>query len=207
MLFLVEHFLIRLNSRLRALGRVLSLASLFVTSCAYQVGDSRSPQEHLRVFVPVIENGTSRALDLNIITGLLRETIEETRGVSLVNSAEKSDIVLAGKIIQYDRTWGPAAFKGTTETQSLGGIKKDYLSAESAVVTFGIELTKLSAKKELIWRGKFVERDSYQLSDRLQLNQGSAITPQIHTSREELLLSKLSSRIFRRAKAQIVDEF
>ncbi len=176
-------------------------------SCAYHVGDSRSPQQTLHVFVPVLENVTVRPIDLNELTSSLRENLESVRGVIVVNNRSEADVVLLGKVIRYDRTWGPTAYKGTAATAAAGGLKEDILSASTTKVILGIELEKLNNQGERSWSGKFAESDLYEMSDRLELARGSAAAPQIHASREALLVKKLADRIFERARAQIVDDF
>ncbi len=183
------------------------LIALLITSCGYHAGDFRTPTHELRVFVPVFENKSVRPIDLNEVTSVFRENLEPIRGVILVNSKEDADLVLLGKISQYDRSWGSTAFTGTQQTELAGGLRKDMLSASTARVSLGITLEKRTQAGELQSTSSFVESDVYELSNRLELSQGSAATPQLHASREALLLKKLAERIFLRARAQIVDDF
>lgn len=178
-----------------------------LSSCAYHVGDSRSPEQILHVFVPVLENVTVRPLDLNEMTSSLRESLESVRGVVVVNNRSEADIVLLGKITRYDRSWGPTAYKGTAATAAAGGLKENILSASTTKVFLGIHFEKLNNQGEQSWSGNFSESELYELSDRLELSRGSAAAPQIHASREALLVKKLADRIFERARAQIVDDF
>jgi len=182
-------------------------ALVFLASCGYHAGDFRTPSQDLRVFVPVFENASVRPLDLNDLTSIFRENLESIRGVIVVNSREDADVVLLGKINQYDRSWGPTAYKGTKQTEAAGGLREDTLSASTARVTLGLNLEKMNRAGDRMWTYSFVESDLYELSDRLELARGSAATPQLHASREALLVKKLSERIFLRARAQIVDDF
>ncbi|MEZ4815137.1 MAG: LPS assembly lipoprotein LptE [Bdellovibrionota bacterium] len=184
------------------------LISLFaVTACGYHVGDFRTPTQELRVFVPVFENRSVRPLDLNDLTSEFRENLESIRGVSSVNSRDDADVLLLGQIIQYDRSWGTTAFKGTRQTEAAGGLREDALSASTARITLGMRIEKRTRLGELLSSSNYVETDLYEMSDRLELSQGSAAIPQIHASREALLIKKLVARIFQRARAQIVDDF
>lgn len=187
--------------------RPVLFALLLITSCGYHAGDFRTPTEELRIFVPVFENGSVRPLDLNEITSVFRENLEPIRGVIIVNNKEDADLILLGKVSQYDRTWGASAYTGTSQTEAAGGLRKDMLSASTARITLGLTLEKRSKTGELLSSMAYADADVYELSDRLELSTGSAATPQIHASRESLLLKKLTERIFSRARAQIVDAF
>lgn len=184
----------------------LVLFALF-TSCGYHVGDFRTPEHELRVFIPVFENQSVRPLDLNEVTSVFKENLEAIRGVRIVNSRDEADILLLGRVVQYERNWGPTAYKGTKATEAAGGLREDQLSASTARITLGLLLEKTHKDGSRIWSSTFVDSDLYELSDRLTLAQGSAATPQIHASREALLIKKLSDRIVQRARAQIVDDF
>jgi hypothetical protein len=183
------------------------LASLGLFSCAYHAGDSRSPTEILRVFVPVIENVSVRPIDLNELTSSWRESLEAVRGVVVVTRREDADLLILGKVNVYNRTWGPTAYKGTPQTAKDGGLRADRLSASTARVYFGMQIEKRSPSGELLWTSNLLESDLYELSDRIELKKGSAAMPQIHASREALLVKKLAERIFERVQAQIVDNF
>lgn len=176
-------------------------------SCAYHVGDSRTPNEILRAYVPVLENITVRPLDLNELTSHFRESLEPIKGVIVVSDKKDADIVILGRVTRYDRTWGPTAYKGTEMTANSGGLKKDALSASTARVYLEMQIEKRSPLGELMWSSTFVESDLYELSDRLELARGSAASPALHASREALLVTKLANRIFERAQSQLVDDF
>jgi hypothetical protein len=194
----------------RRVARAWSFAGAFVlllSACSYHAGDSRSPESELKLFIPVIENRTARAFELNDLTGQLREMLAGVRGVQIVRSADESQSVILAKIVEFSKGWGPTVFKGSSETEAKGGLRDNFLSAQSVGITLGIEITKLNSAKEKLWTIVLSEKDFYQLTDRLELNRGSAAAPQIHASREALLVKKLSEKIFRRAKAQIVDDF
>ena len=183
------------------------LIFLAFSSCAYHVGDARTSEEELRVYIPVFENRTARPVDLNLLTGSLRENLAGVKGVTVVNAAADSNLIIRGRITGYDKTWGPSAFKGTGTTESAGGLRTDYLSAESVNLTLVINLEKISPESGTMWKGDFVESDLYQLSGNLAASDGALASAQIHSSREELLIGKLANRIFRRARAQLVDDF
>ena len=176
-------------------------------SCGYRVGDFRTPEKTLRVFVPVLENRTTRPIDLNEITSVFKENLESIRGVIVVNGRDEADVVLLGSVVQYDRGWGPTAYKGTQSTEAAGGLKRDALSASTARIHLGITLEKRGADGALLWSSNFVETELYELNNRLTLSEASAAMPQLHASRESLLLKKLTERIFLRSRAQIVDDF
>ncbi len=184
---------------------VLTLTGL--TACGYHVGDSRTPNETLRIFLPVVENVSARPVDLNEITSDFRESLESIKGVIIVNQRDEADIVLLGRITMYKRTWGPTAFKGDTTSAAGGGLKENAISASTARIILAMEIEKRTSTGEKQWASIFNESDVYEMSDRLELMRGSAATPQIHASREALLVRKLASRIFQRARAQIVDNF
>ena len=164
-------------------------------------------QSELKLFIPILENRTARTFDLNELTSQLREMLAGVQGVQIVRSADESQAVILAKIVEFSKGWGPTAFKGSIETESKGGLRDNFLSAQSVGITLGIEITKINPEKEKVWTIVLTEKDFYQLTDRLELSRGSAEAPQIHASREALLVKKLSERIFRRAKAQIVDDF
>ena len=176
-------------------------------SCSYHAGDSRSPETELKLFVPVIENQTATAFDLNVLTGQLREMLSGIRRVRVVSSSSESQEIILAKVVDFSKGWGPTAYKGSSETEAKGGLKDNALSAQSVAVSLSIEISKINSAKEKLWSIVLTEKDFYQLTDRLELERGSAEAPQIHASREALLIKKLAERIFRRARAQIVDDF
>lgn len=176
-------------------------------SCSYHAGDSRSPETELNLFVPVIENQTATAFDLNVLTGQLREMLAGIRRVRVVSSPSESQEIILAKVVDFSKGWGPTAYKGSPETETRGGLRDNALSAQSVAVSLSIEISKLNSSKEKLWGIVLTEKDFYQLTDRLELERGSAEAPQIHASREALLVKKLAERIFRRARAQIVDDF
>lgn len=187
---------------------IKTLLSFFLLlGCAYHVGDSRTPEKTLRVFVPVFENRTGKVVDLNSLTSVMREGLESVHGVEVVNNSEQADAIVLGKVTGLERTWGQTFFKGDAVSEAKGGLKKDALSAESARLTLSVEIEKLTPRGDRLWRQGFSEFDYYQLTDRLELAQGSAAAPQIHAARETLLVKKLAERIFRRVRAQLVDDF
>lgn len=185
----------------------LVLFALFLASCGYRTGDFRSPEQELKVFIPVFENQSVRPLDLNEVTSVLKENLESIKGVSLVNTKSDADVFVLGRIVQYERGWGPTAYKGTKVTEAAGGLREDMLSASTTRITLGILLEKFSSDGAKLWSSTYSESDLYEMSDRLSLAQGSAATPQLHASREALLIKKLTERIVQRARAQIVDDF
>ena len=189
------------------LERLVLGAFLLLGSCAYRTGDSRGSDEILRVFVPVLENVTVRPVDMNGLTSAFRESLESIKGVQIVNSEQDADIVLLARVTRYDRSWGPTAYKGTRQTEAAGGLREDRLSASTARINLAIDMEKRKPGGERLWASTFAESDLYELSDRLEIARGSAATMQIHVSREALLVKKLAERIFRRARAQIVDDF
>ncbi len=189
------------------LKRLVLVTLVGLTSCGYHVGDSRTPNETLRIFLPVVENVSARPVDLNEITSDFRESLENIKGVIVVNQREEADIVLLGRITTYKRTWGPTAFKGDTTSAASGGLKENAISASTARIILAMEIEKRSPLGEKQWSSIFNESDVFEMSDRLELLRGSAATPQIHASREALLVRKLAGRIFQRARAQIVDNF
>ena len=180
---------------------------LLFSACSYHVGDSRSPESELKLFIPVIENRTARSFELNDLTGQLREMLAGVRGVRIVSSPEESQAIILAKVVEFSKGWGPTAFKGSPESEAKGGVKDNFLSAQSVSVSLSIEISKINSAKEKQWSMVLAEKDFYQLTDRLELDRGSGEAPQIHASREVLLIKKLAERIFRRARAQIVDDF
>jgi hypothetical protein len=186
----------------------LLMAPFFVFSaCSYHAGDSRSPETELKLFIPVLENNTSTSFDLNVLTSQLREMLAGVRGVHIVMSPDESEAVILAKVVEFTKSWGPTAYKGTPETELNGGLRNNFISAQSVAISLTIEISKLNSSKEKLWSIVLNEKDFYQLTDRLELEKGSAEAPQIHASRETLLVKKLGERIFRRARAQIVDDF
>jgi hypothetical protein len=175
--------------------------------CSYHAGDFRSSETELKIFVPVIENQSSTSFDLNVLTGQLREMLAAIRGVRVVSSPDESQEILLAKVVDFSKAWGPTAYKGSSESEAKGGLRDNALSAQSVTISLSIEISKLNSAKEKLWSIILTEKDYYQLTDRLELERGSAESPQIHASREALLVRKLAERIFRRAKAQIVDDF
>lgn len=192
---------------MRGFIRLVLIVLFAVTACGYHVGDFRTPTQELKVFVPVFENKSVRPLDLNDLTSDFRENLESIRGVATVNSRDDADVILLGQIIQYDRTWGTTAYTGTRQTEAAGALREDALSASTARITLGMRIEKRTRLGELSWSSTFTETDLYEMSDRLELAQGSAAVPQIHASREALLIKKLVARIFQRVRAQVVDDF
>jgi hypothetical protein len=176
-------------------------------ACSYHAGDSRSPVTPLKLFVPVIENRSSTAFDLNVMTGQLREMLAGIRSVSIASSPEESQEIILAKVVDFSKGWGPTAYKGSSDSEIRGGLRDNALSAQSVAVSLSIEISKLNSAKEKLWSVVLTEKDFYQLTDRLEIEKGSAEAPQIHASRESLLIRKLAERIFRRARAQIVDDF
>ena len=184
------------------------MSAFFVFSaCSYHAGDSRSPETELKLFIPVLENNTSTSFDLNVLTSQLREMLAGVRGVHIVMSPDESEAVILAKVVEFTKSWGPTAYKGTPETELNGGLRNNFISAQSVAISLTIEISKLNSAKEKLWSIVLTEKDFYQLTDRLELERGSAEAPQIHASREALLIKKLAERIFRRARAQIVDDF
>lgn len=186
---------------------LLILAFFIFSACSYHAGDSRSPETELKLFIPVLENNTSTSFDLNVLTSQLREMLAGVRGVRIVMSSDESEAVILAKVVEFTKSWGPTAYKGTPETELNGGLRNNFISAQSVAISLTIEISKLNSSKEKLWSIVLNEKDFYQLTDRLELERGSAEAPQIHASRETLLVKKLSERIFRRARAQIVDDF
>ena len=208
--------------------RVLSLIFLgvAVSSCGYSMRRSDELIESLnkgvpeeqktseaRVYVPVVDNLTTKSALEPIVSNAIRNTLSTVAGIKLVNRASDANLVLVATIQSYERKAGLTPVTGTSESEAAGGIAKALGVAGDAKVTL-----KLSAKmleqnrgldgvRRMIWDRPFGADATYQLATRYTESEGSSSAPNINEAREMLQVKTVAEIIAQQIVDQVLQDF
>jgi hypothetical protein len=194
---------------------------LSLSSCGYHLhrpsfeggeGKKLNPQSSTLLFVPVVDNLTTRTGFEADLTTAFREAFAGLRGIQLVSGMDSNPrYLLLISARKFDRAYGGVPVTGTRETQAVGGLSRNEISAAVIRVDFGIEVKLVEVLpgdlRRVIWNQVFEESGTYDASRRFTEKQGASSNPHINASRETVFLKGVFETLARRAADQTSQDF
>lgn len=200
--------MVRVFSKTMLFSGVVSC--LILLSCGYSMKRQDAAVvmgkegEIITVFIPVVDNVTTRTGPENIVTQALREEMASLNGMRVVNSEDEAEFLLLGKITGLSTKSSPDLFRGSTATEAQGGLRDQEVTAKSMIVDLNLEIkfmekTKNSLKQ--VWVKNFKASEGYPVSrDRYTRQRGASSAAYISESREliqlKLMSEELASQVF-----------
>ena len=190
-----------------------SLLALCTTHCAYRIGDSRL-ENPIRLIVPVGDNLDPGRNYGATLARVLRVELAAHPDFEIVTDKNDSTHWLEVDIVEINRVSGPTTKQGTelTSKGSNQGIDNEGIVAENIRFTARFRVafwkkTKRGKKFNLEWSREFNETAIYQSSIRLTESVGASAAPLIHRSREDIEVKKMSVKLAREVRQQILQDF
>lgn len=188
-----------------------------MTSCGYSsrkadvvLGQKALPADQQRVFIPVVDNRTTRPGLEGVVTNALRERLSSVPGVLIVDSAEDANFLLLGTLSSYGRKFGVSSVTGNPTTASQGGLASNQSTAAEIRIEMGLHV-KLVEKSEdlrkIVWTRSFSQGATFETSRRFSEKEGSTSAAQINDSRESIQVGLLAKGLARLVLDQVVQGF
>lgn len=208
------------------------LALFVVSACGYGMrrqefglhakgDDGRVP----RLFVPVVDNRTTRTGFEPTVTNSFRNALNGVSGVTMARDENEADYILLTTVTTYD-TSPESLVAGNAATQIAGGLRSNLLSASTIRLNVEVQ-AKLVEKapgsgmaRRVLWDRVFQQAGVYEASNRYfesaslppkigapRSQGGSSSSPNINDSRENLQLKALADKMAQQLVDQVVEDF
>lgn len=174
------------------------------------MGDRPLPPEQQRVFIPVVDNRTTRPGLEALVTNALRERISSVAGVRLVDRPEDANFLLLGTLISYGRKFGVSSVTGTAGTASQGGLASNQSTAAEIRIEMGLQVKlveKVEDLRKVVWTRSFNQGATFETSRRFSEKEGSTSAAQINDSRESIQIGLLAKGLARLVLDQVEQGF
>lgn len=203
------------------LPRVLILSTL-MAGCGYNVKPTEfslgsvSANEHKqvqRIYIPVIDNLTTRTGAEGTITNALRESLAAVKGAEVVIREDEADFLLLAKLRDYSRgNAGGRARTGDYGSEHRGELSNTRESSWDINLTLSLEVELLeripqSESRRRLWTRTFTQSGNYEASPRFSERDGSSSVSHIHRSREQVQLKTFAEGFARQIVDQVVQDF
>ena len=170
------------------------------------------------IFVPVVDNLTTRTGMETAITSALRDTLASVRGLEVVNDADHAQFLLLTSIQKYTLEHGSYVVTGNARTQSLGGLADGDGTAKDLLLTIEMKVNLLEQTdrkrglRRVIWSKIFSKSGGFDSAQRfystgMDLDSGSATAPLINDSREKFQVKLLSDAMAKQVVDQVIQDF
>lgn len=199
------------------------LGLLFLGACGYSVKPAEfhlggsSPQNTSarpqKIFIPVVDNRTTRTGFEALLTNALRETLDGVRGAQVVGREQDADYILLGALKEYSRSNASSPLlTGDGGSQAVGGLADSTGTARDIRVRWVLDVQLLervsSESRRRIWQRTFAQEGTYNtIAQRFRKSDGSSSLPQLHASREVVRLKGFSEALARQVLDQVVQDF
>lgn len=204
---------------------ILSLLILAISACSYHIqkgsgglGDLAKTQGgKARIYVPISDNLSSEAGPEMMLTSSLREVLSTLPDVILVQNPDQADYFLLTRITDWGRFATGTSKIASAEDQAMGGLIQGQSSAADIKVFLNADFellenlqTASSSNQKIqksLWVRQLSEERSFEAFRRFDELSGSSSAPQIHRSREELQLRKITQSLARQVLDQVTQDF
>jgi|GEM_PF-2245299 len=173
-----------------------------------------------RIFVPVVDNLTTRTGFEPSVTNALRSAMGGVGGIQLARTEDEADYVLLASVTKY-LTLPATLVSGNAATENIGGLRNPQLTAGAIALTLGMRAQLIervpngAQARRVLWERPFEESAAYEASSRFyesgtvasRREGGSSSAPYINDSRESLQLRALADRIALQVTDQVVQDF
>lgn len=198
------------------------LLTVSLISCGYSnrradVSLGAQSTQAQRIFVPVVDNLTTRPGLEAILTSSLREALASLRGVEVVDRPESANFFLLGSLVKYERKYGISSVVGSPTTAAAGGLSQDQITAAEINVSLTLEVKLLEKTdpaamainplRKLLWVRSFTQGATFETARRFTEAEGSSSSVHINDSRETLQTQILARGISRQVLDQVVQDF
>ena len=213
--------------RLRIFKRLTFLLALlsFLAACGYtnrrkdvllgaSTQRSESPQ---KIFVPVVDNLTTRPGIEATITNALRDTLSTIKGVQIVNSESEAEFLLLASVFSYEKKKGGSYTTGSEATALAKGLAKDESMAMDINVSmqFSVKfLQKIPNPKQAdneilrqVWVRDFAQQATFEAAQLFEEARGASTAPHINESREILQHRIIAENLAKQVIDQVVQDF
>jgi hypothetical protein len=208
-------------------------ALCLLASCGYgmrrqDLGLRRSGGEEgpARIFVPVVDNSTTRTGFEPSVTNSLRLAVAGLAGVELARDEAGADYLLLATVTGYEESSGPTTISGHPATQNAGGLRSSLSTSGDIRLVFAMQV-KLAEKlpgetkvRRTLWDRVFRQEALYEASNRYyetatgaglagapRSQGGSSSASYINASRSSLLLRALADKISLQIVDQVAQDF
>ena len=166
-----------------------------------------------KIFIPVIDNTTTRTGVEISITNALRETLAGVRGAQVVTREQDANFLLLATLKEYSRgNAGTVLLSGDKASQARGGLFDGGGTARDIRVRWVLDVQLLERvspeARRRVWAKTFVQEGTYNtVASRFREDQGSSSLSQIHAARESVRLKSFSEGFARQVLDQVVQDF
>lgn len=202
------------------LPRVLIFSAL--AGCGYNVKPTEfslgsvsasEAKQVQRIYIPVIDNLTTRTGAEGTITNALRESLAAVKGAEVVLREDEADYLLLAKLRDYSRgNAGGRARTGDFPSQQRGELADKRETSWDVNVALSLEVELLeripqSENRRRLWTRTFTQSGNYEASTRFSERDGSSSASHIHRSREQVQLKTFADGFARQIVDQVVQDF
>ena len=199
--------------------RCCFVLSLILVACSYttrrddiSLNGKPTKGEKQRLFIPVIDNLTTRTSNEGEITGILRKNLAAISGIEIVNSAEDAQFLMLGTIKKLETMRGNGlSGAGNPDSEASGGLAANQRTEADIIVTLTLQvrlMERLNADlNRQIWIRDFTGSATYTASPRLQESTGSSSAPYINDSRERIQIRSLADSLSKSIIDQAAQNF
>lgn len=212
-----------LQARFMRIVGLLILATV-LSACGYQLRKGDKPLAALgsapledrpqRIYVPVVENMTTRVGPESVLTNAIREELAIQPGIQVVNSEQSADFVLVGQVSSFGSRFKSSTSQASATQEANGGMVQGQVTAADIEVFLGANFRLLEhvndqgqMLRRLLWVKGVEEELSIEAYNRFSEASGSSSAPHINRSREQLQLRNLSEIVARKVLDQVTQSF
>ena len=166
-----------------------------------------------RIYIPLVDNLTTKTGVEAQITTALRETLSGVKGARVVASESEADYLLLGVLTRYSRSAGSNPITGSETSEKRGGLLENESMAQELRVTLSLEARLLerspsaTGMRRVVWTRNFTESASYTASSRFTERAGSSSAVHLNNSREMIRVKSISEAIAQKILDQVAQDF
>ncbi|MBS1985249.1 MAG: hypothetical protein JST16_13850 [Bdellovibrionales bacterium] len=166
-----------------------------------------------KVYIPVVDNLTTRTGMEGTLTNSLREALAGAQGIQVVADESQADFFLLGTLTKYVRAFGPNPTTGNIGTEQGGGLMANESTSKNINVTLVMDVRLVQRVKEsdklrrLLWNRTFSQGGTYDASLRFTEREGASSVANINNSREQIQVKALADTLAQQVVDQATQDF
>ncbi len=202
----------------------LFILSLLLLSCSYTNRRQGVNLQHSqrvggpqRVFIPVLDNRSSKPGMEVHFTSALRNALADLKGLKVTDRADEADFLLLGSVQSYERTRGGGVRTGDAVTAAAGEISAGQNVATDIRLRMNIEMRFLekiypdlknpAELRRTLWTKEFDVDNTFEASSLYSEARGSSSAPNINEARETLQIQTMAENLARQVVDQVMQNF
>jgi len=163
-----------------------------------------------RIYIPVIDNLSTKVGVESILTNALRERMSGQPGIELVARPEDAEFILLGALTSYGRKHGIETATGVSETEASGGLRGGSVLAKTIRLSLMMNVRLLQPGDKIrreLWVRDFLQEATFETSLRFTEAEGSSSAPYINDSRELLQVKRIGEAFAGQVVDQVTQDF